>query len=151
MYIMNNNIVSLFVAAILASLLFGISLAGVSDVLAQGAAKGTTVSMAQGSQSADNPEFYVPAETTVKAGETVTWINDDTAVHTATSGKDATPDGKFDSSLVSPGQSSKPMAMPNEPSQYPYFCTLHPWMVGTITVGWVESLFASIVGKPSSI
>ena len=65
---------------------------------------------------------------TVKAGETVTWKNDDTAIHTATSGKDATPDGKFDTSLVSPGQSSKPIAMPNEPGQYPYFCTLHPWM-----------------------
>jgi plastocyanin len=134
MYIMNNNIVSLLVAAILASSLFGIALAGTSDVLAQGSATGTTVSMAQGSQSVDNPEYYVPAQTTVKAGETVTWKNDDTAVHTATSGKDATPDGKFDTSLVSPGQSSKPMTMPNEPSQYPYFCTLHPWMVGTITV-----------------
>ena len=62
--------------------------------------------MAKGTQSADNPEFYVPAETVVKAGETVTCKNDDTAIHTATSGKDATPDGKFDTSLVSPGQSS---------------------------------------------
>ena len=90
--------------------------------------------MAKGSQSADNPEFYVPAETAVKAGETVTWKNDDTAIHTATSGKDATPDGKFDTSLVSPGQSSKPITMLNEPGEYPYFCTLHPWMIGTITV-----------------
>ena len=73
-------------------------------------------------------------EDTVKAGETVTWKNEDTAIHTATSGKDATPDGKFDTSLVSPGQSSKPIAMPNDPGQYPYFCTLHPWMEGTITV-----------------
>ena len=95
---------------------------------------GTTVSMAKGSQAANNPEFYVPAEATVKPGETVTWKNDDTAIHTATSGKDASPDGKFDTSLVSPGQSSKPMAVPNEPGEYPYFCTLHPWMVGTITV-----------------
>lgn len=109
---------------------------GISNhsVLAQGGANGTTVSMAKGSQSASNPEFFVPKEDTVKAGETVTWKNEDTAIHTATSGKDATPDGKFDTSLVSPGQSSKPIAMPNDPGQYPYFCTLHPWMEGTITV-----------------
>jgi hypothetical protein len=36
------------------------------SALAQGTAEGTIVSMAKGSQSADNPEFYVPAETAVK-------------------------------------------------------------------------------------
>ena len=133
---MNNNITSLVVAALLVSSLFVMACVGISSqyALAQGATTGTTVSMAKGSQSADNPEFYVPTDTAVKAGETVTWKNDDTAVHTSTSGKDATPDGKFDTSLVSPGQSSKPIAMPNEPGEYTYFCTLHPWMIGTIMV-----------------
>jgi plastocyanin len=137
MFFMNNNIPTLLVAAILVSSLFGIAWVNIGShyALAQSATTGATVSMAKGSQSADNPEYYVPAETTVKAGETVTWTNDDTAIHTATSGKDATPDGKFDTSLVSPGQSSKPIAMPNEPGEYTYFCTLHPWMIGTITVG----------------
>ena len=136
MHIMNNNIVTLVVAATLVPSLFGMAWVDISShyALAQGATTGATVSMAKGSQSADNPEFYVPAETAVKAGETVTWKNDDTAIHTATSGKDATPDGKFDTSLVSPGQSSKPIAIPNEPGEYPYFCTLHPWMIGTIMV-----------------
>jgi plastocyanin len=133
---MNNNILSLILTAIAVSSLFGMAWVGIGShyALAQGTTTGATVSMAKGSQSADNPEFYVSAETAVKAGETLTWKNDDTAIHTATSGKDATPDGKFDTSLVSPGQSSKPIAMPNEPGEYSYFCTLHPWMVGTITV-----------------
>jgi plastocyanin len=133
---MNNNTLSLVLTTVVASTLFGLAWVGISNhsVLAQGATNGTTVSMAKGSQSASNPEFFVPKEATAKAGESVTWKNDDTAIHTATSGKDATPDGKFDTSLVSPGQSSKPIAMPNEPGQYPYFCTLHPWMEGTITV-----------------
>jgi plastocyanin len=94
----------------------------------------TTVSIAQGSQSPNNPEFYVPAEITVKPGETVTWKNDDTAIHTATSGQDMTPDGKFDTGFVPPRQSSKSIAMPTQPGEYPYFCTLHPWMKGTVTV-----------------
>ena len=94
----------------------------------------TTASMALGSQSPSNPKFFVPAEITVKTGHTVTWKNDDTAIHTATSGRDVTPDGKFDTGLVPPGQSSKPIVMPAQPGQYPYFCTLHPWMMGTIIV-----------------
>src|SRR5918993_2816438 len=134
---MNSNILSVVLAAIAASSLFGSALVSTStySTTAQDAITGTTVSMAKGSQSVDNPEFYVPAEASVKADETVTWKNDDTAIHTATSGKDATPDGKFDTSLVSPGQSSEPIAMPNEPGEYTYFCTLHPWMIGTIIVG----------------
>lgn len=134
---MESKIISLVLTAVAVSSLFGAALGttGNYSALAQAGASGAPVSMAKGSQSADNPEFYIPAETTVKAGETVTWKNDDTAIHTATSGKDATPDGKFDTSLVSPAQSSKPIAMPNEPGQYPYFCTLHPWMTAMITIG----------------
>jgi plastocyanin len=133
---MNDSILILVLATVVTLPLFGLIPVGVSDhpTLAQSASTGTTVSMAKGSQSASNPEFYVPAEATAKAGDTISWKNDDTAIHTATSGKDAAPDGKFDTSLVSPGQSSKPIAMPNEPGQYPYFCTLHPWMEGTVIV-----------------
>src|ERR687897_979649 len=136
MYIMINNISSLVVAAILVSSLFGMACVDIGShyALAQGATTGAAVSMAKGSQSADNPDYYVPAETAVKARETVTWKNDDTAIHTATSGKDATPDGRFDTSLVSPSQSGKPQTMPNEPGEYSYFCTLHPWMTGTVIV-----------------
>ena len=94
----------------------------------------STISIAKGSQNADNNQFYVPLEVTVKAGNTLTWKNDDTAIHTATSGKDATPDGKFDTSLISPGQSSKAQTMPSEPGEYSYFCTLHPWMTGKVIV-----------------
>ena len=94
----------------------------------------STISIAKGSQNADNSQFFVPAEVKVKAGETLTWKNEDTAIHTATSGKDATPDGKFDTSLISPAQSSKPQTMPNEPGEYSYFCTLHPWMTGKVIV-----------------
>jgi plastocyanin len=94
----------------------------------------STISIAKGSQNADNNQFYVPSEVTIKAGNTLTWKNDNTAIHTATSGKDATPNGKFDTSLISPGQSSKPQTMPTEPGEYSYFCTLHPWMTGKVIV-----------------
>jgi plastocyanin len=94
----------------------------------------STISIAKGSQNADNNQFFVPVDVTVKPGSTLTWKNDDTAIHTATSGKDATPDGKFDTSLISPAQLSKPQTMPSEPGEYSYFCTLHPWMTGEVIV-----------------
>jgi plastocyanin len=133
---MTYNIISLVLTAVVVSCLLGLAWVSTNNrsALAQNASTRVTVFMAEGSQSASNPEFYVPAETSVNAGETVTWKNDDTAIHTATSGKEAAPDGRFDTGLVSPGQNSKPIAMPNDPGQYPYFCTLHPWMEGTITV-----------------
>jgi plastocyanin len=93
----------------------------------------STISIAKGSQNADNNQFFVPVDVTVKPGSILTWKNDDTAIHTATSGKDATPDGKFDTSLISPGL-SKPQTMPSEPGEYSYFCTLHPWMTGEVIV-----------------
>jgi plastocyanin len=133
---MKSKTVPLVLTALAVSFLFALGLASMSNysATAQESESEMTVSMSKGSQAPDNPEFYVPAEVTVKAGETITWENEDTAIHTATSGENATPDGKFDTSLVSPGQSSKPQTMPSEPGEYSYFCTLHPWMTGTVTV-----------------
>jgi plastocyanin len=58
------------------------------------------------------------------------------ALHTATSGNPdtATPDGKFDTGIVGANQQSKPVTMPTQPGDYIYFCTLHPFLVGTVTV-----------------
>ena len=64
----------------------------------------------------------------------VIWDNQDNALHTATSGESPTPDGKFDSGLIGANQASKPVTMPSQPGEYKYFCTLHPFLVGTVTV-----------------
>ena len=76
---------------------------------------------------------YSPADITINAGDTVEWINVDTAAHTVTGGSPADgPSGVFDSSLV--------MASANyaftfdDAGSYDYFCMVHPWMVGTVTV-----------------
>jgi hypothetical protein len=55
----NINFSYWILASVSALSFFGLGLAGMSDfsALAQGTAEGTIVSMAKGSQSADNPEF----------------------------------------------------------------------------------------------
>jgi plastocyanin len=75
---------------------------------------------------------YQPNPVQINVGDTVTWINDDSQPHTVTSGEEATPDGRFDSStMTSDDRFSHTFT---ETGEYQYFCTLHPNMVGTVNV-----------------
>jgi len=65
-------------------------------------------------------------------GTTITWTNDDSAAHTVTSGQDATSDGVFDSSLFLAGKTFSHTF--DEPGKYEYFCAVHLWMKGQVTV-----------------
>lgn len=66
-------------------------------------------------------------QVTVKAGDTVTWVNHDDIPHTVTStnmafrSKALDTDDKFSFTFATPGS-------------YAYFCSLHPHMTGTIVV-----------------
>ncbi|MGI0022987.1 MAG: cupredoxin domain-containing protein, partial [Nitrososphaeraceae archaeon] len=77
---------------------------------------------------------YIPFEVRVARGGEVTWSNDDSAAHTVTSGtaKDG-PDGNFDSSLFMAGTTFSVKF--NEDGTFPYFCMVHPWMIGEVVVG----------------
>ena len=76
---------------------------------------------------------YLPADITINAGDTVEWDNIDTAAHTVTSGSPANgPSGVFDSSLLM-GSASYAFTF-EETGSYDYFCIVHPWMAGTVTV-----------------
>ena len=94
----------------------------------------TTIVMPLGSSAPSSGLGYEPPEATVSPGATVVWDNQDNALHTATSGQSPNPDGKFDTSFVAANQQSKPVTMPTEPGEYPYFCTLHPFLTGTVVV-----------------
>ncbi|MGH9999313.1 MAG: cupredoxin domain-containing protein [Nitrosopumilaceae archaeon] len=76
---------------------------------------------------------FIPAEAIVDVGGEVTWTNDDTAAHTATSGNPTDgPDGVFDSSLFGPGKTFTHKF--EEAGTFNYFCMVHPWMLGVVTV-----------------
>ncbi len=79
-------------------------------------------------------ECFIPSPVNIAIGDTVTWVNDDTAAHTSTSGSAAGgPDGNWDSSLVMVGSSFSHTF--EEAGDYPYFCMVHPWMTGMVIVG----------------
>src|SRR5215204_813060 len=82
-------------------------------------------------------DAYSPNPIQVSVGTTVTWTNNDSQPHTVTSGSNGQPDNKFNSSpnftpLLNPGQTFSFTF--TEAGEYPYFCTLHPNMVGTVSV-----------------
>ena len=91
----------------------------------------TSVSIVAGSSELTD-DAYQPNPIEVSIDDTVTWTNDDIAQHTVTSGEGGEPDGEFDSSIMSTGTTFEHTF--TEAGEYPYFCTLHPNMVGTVIV-----------------
>ena len=75
---------------------------------------------------------FLPADVTVPAGTEVTFANEDTADHTATSGKSPEADGTFDTGVFGEGEDASVTL--DEAGDFAYFCKLHPNMQGTITV-----------------
>jgi plastocyanin len=70
---------------------------------------------------------YTPATLTITAGDTVTWTNQDSAVHTATSTT-----GAFDSGDLAQGESYSLTF--TAPGTFAYLCTPHPEMTAQIVV-----------------
>ncbi len=89
------------------------------------------------------PQWYLPTAITVQVNQTVLWVNQDTEGHTITSGKAGGREGLiqnnmgqssgiFDSGTIKPGKTWSYTF--TKPGQYEYFCTIHPWMDGYVTV-----------------
>ena len=76
---------------------------------------------------------YLPQDITISTGDTVQWDNVDTAAHTVSGGSPADgPSGIFDSSLLMAGGVYSHTF--DDAGNYDYFCMVHPWMVGSVTV-----------------
>ena len=98
------------------------------------------INMPTGAASPDAPYFWQVESTgntdgilTVEVLDSVRWENADTALHTVTSGSpEDGPSEIFDSGLFNPGEGFTYQF--TETGEYDYFCLIHPWMVGTITV-----------------
>jgi plastocyanin len=84
------------------------------------------------------PEIRLTPDTlTVTKGDVITVTNDDTVPHTATSGsgpEDPNSAKLFDTSIIMAGETGQIDTASLEPADYAYFCTVHPFMKGTITV-----------------
>ena len=70
---------------------------------------------------------YAPNPINVAAGTTITWTNNDTQIHDSTA-----TDGSWGSGAIAPGGQFSRMF--STAGSFPYHCTLHRGMVGTVIV-----------------
>jgi plastocyanin len=71
---------------------------------------------------------FAPQAIEAKAGQTITWTNDDAAPHTVT----AKSGGELDSGTLAQGATFS--FTPEQAGTIEYFCEIHPSMTGTIEV-----------------
>jgi plastocyanin len=102
--------------------------AGPATTGGTGTTAGTaTTAGAVGAQVVLKNFAFDPASITVKAGDTVTWTNQDSATHTV-----AADNGEFKSGDLGNGATfSFTFA---KAGTYPYHCSIHPNMKGTVVV-----------------
>ena len=89
---------------------------------------GCTTSSEEGAAQVGIENFtFSPGEVTAAVGETITWTNEDSAPHTAT-----LDDGACDTGNIAQGATAGLVF--DAAGTYPYHCTIHPNMTGTITI-----------------
>jgi plastocyanin len=102
---------------------------------ATSAGGGNSVTIVPGASSPSNGKFFDPETTNVSTGTTVTWSNDDTTLHTVTSGSPeggAASGAEFDSSYLAAGKTFQHTFA--AAGTFDYYCTLHPFMAGKVVV-----------------
>jgi plastocyanin len=71
--------------------------------------------------------MFAPTALTIKAGTTVTWVNEDEEPHTVVSAT-----GLFRSQAIDTKESFAFKF--DKPGEYHFICTIHPQMMGTVIV-----------------
>ena len=96
-----------------------------------------TISILKGAVAQGSPD-YDPDGATASTDALITWVNDDTTLHTATSGtgpSDPESAALFDSEFLPPAGKYSVPAADIGAGVHAYYCTLHPYMTSTITIG----------------
>ncbi len=97
---------------------------------------GAPLTILEGSSIQGNPS-YDPAALTVKKGDKITVTNKDTLPHTVTSGTGPTDPNsakQFDTSILEAGATADIETTNINPGEYPFYCTVHPYMMGKLVV-----------------
>jgi cytochrome c oxidase subunit 2 len=97
---------------------------------------GTPLTILEGSSVQGSPDFD-PDPLTVKKGDKITVTNKDTLPHTVTSGigpTDPNSAKQFDTSIIEPSATADIETTNLNPGDYPFHCTVHPYMMGKLVV-----------------
>ncbi len=95
-----------------------------------------TLTIPEGASVQGNPA-YDPDPLTVSVGDVVEVSNKDTVPHTATSGsgpEDPESGSQFDTSIIDAGATAQIDTATLTAGDHPFYCSVHPYMLGTMTV-----------------
>jgi plastocyanin len=106
----------------------GSSAPAATSSAATSSAPGSSAAATSGGITISN--FAFSGQLSVKAGATVTVVNNDSVAHTLTD--KAT--HLFDTGNLPAGGGKGTFKAPTKPGKYPFGCTYHPNMTGTLTV-----------------
>ncbi len=94
----------------------------------EGAVETTSVAIPKGAGQRSSHKTFSPEKISVHVGDTVTWTNDDSTTHTVKSKES----GLFYSGSILQKRSFEYTF--EEAGTFEYYCSLHPWMTGTVEV-----------------
>jgi plastocyanin len=89
---------------------------------------GTAATLAASESVSISGFAFTPTSVTVSIGDTVTWTNSDAVVHTATAD-----DGSWDAGNIPAGGGTGAVVF-TAAGSFPYHCTIHTQMTGSVTV-----------------
>jgi plastocyanin len=95
-----------------------------------------SINILEGASTQGNPN-YRPDPAAATSDALITWVNDDSSPHTATSGtgpQDPESGKLFDSGILTSGDKFSIPAEKIGKGEYSYYCTVHPYMLGKITI-----------------
>jgi plastocyanin len=124
--ILRRTIAVLVLGFIVGGFTVGALAAGTENQLLASAGNSADITIPRGAGTPGSAG-YIPGNFTTNVGKTVTWANKDTTTHTVTSMT-----GLFDSGILNPGQTFSHTF--TQAGVYTYYCTLHSWMKGNVTV-----------------
>jgi plastocyanin len=134
--------VVLVVATVAAAVLVGGGDSGSGSAAAGGGAETTddsgsgSAAAGGGAETTDTVTIsdftFIPPDAEAQVGSELTWTNEDSTPHTATSGTSPSADGTFDTESIEEGETATVTF--DEPGTFEYFCTFHAYMTGTVTV-----------------
>lgn len=110
------------------------------------------INIPEGAADINQKVHYLPTEVTVTMEDKVQWWNNDNTPHTVTSGSyQGGPDTLFNSGILEPNDFFIYQPTLNDIGTLSYYCTIHPWMNGFITVLDTEGQSVGRIAEAGSL
>lgn len=132
MFPVASTLAILTIGFVLGSLFVGVLANGAVLSIGQSANTSANVMIVVGAANSGVAAPFSPANYTLKAGSTITWVNRDSIAHTVVSTSVPAGASPFSSGTIQYGNVYSVTL--TTPGTYKYECSIHPFMTGTIIV-----------------